>query len=280
MQSDVMPQPPPRQDRVDQTDMAVGEVLRRTRLYYNLEIEDVEKALRIRVSQLLALEEGDIEKLPGRVYAIGFVRAYAEFLGLDGDKIVHLFKTQFVGTKRRPELNFPVSASESKLPNFYILLGSLAGLILIIVMFLIVPDLKQDRSIPEAPPVVTVKNTIPFGPPVPQKREQDSAADVEETSEENIRPVVVLHVTDNSWVEIRNSEGKAIISRILKNGDRYIVPDEEGLVMDTGNIGALEFMVGDEKIPPLGELGDVRRHILLSPEALRPFLPASQNRQQ
>ena len=89
------------------TDLSVGEILRRTRLYYGQSLNDVEINLRIRASQLDLLEQNHIAHLPGRVYAIGFVRAYSEYLGLDGDKMVHLFKAQSVGKKWRPKLSFP-----------------------------------------------------------------------------------------------------------------------------------------------------------------------------
>lgn len=137
MHEQAQPSNQPNQDWTNFTDLPVGEILRRTRAYYNLQIEDVEGALRIRASQLLALEEGRIDQLPGRVYAIGFVRAYAEFLGLDGDKMVYLFKAQLIGNKAKPELSFPAPASESKLPNPFILLGSFAGLALVLGVFML-----------------------------------------------------------------------------------------------------------------------------------------------
>src|SRR5262249_39749194 len=110
------------------TDVAVGEILARTRQFYNLSIWDVEMALRIRGSQLIALEKGDSDKLPGGVYAIGFVRAYAEYLGLDGGKMVHLYKVQAGGGGKRPTLHKPAPASESKLPNWLVLVFSFTAL--------------------------------------------------------------------------------------------------------------------------------------------------------
>ena len=53
------------------TDLPVGEILRRTRVHYKQSVEDIERALRIRASQIKAIETGDLEQLPGRVYAVG-----------------------------------------------------------------------------------------------------------------------------------------------------------------------------------------------------------------
>ena len=65
-----------------QTDLAVGEILRRTRIHYDQTLADIERALHIRASLLEALEAGDYDRLPGRVYVIGFIRSYSEYLGL------------------------------------------------------------------------------------------------------------------------------------------------------------------------------------------------------
>jgi len=262
-------QEPPQQDWAQYTNMAVGEILRRTREYYNLRIEDVERALRIRASQLTALEEGDVSKLPGRVYAIGFVRAYSEFLGLDGDKMVHLFKAQLVGHKPRPELNFPVPASESKLPNLYILGGSFAGLALVGVVALLMASPWKSHDIPEVPQQIQ-DQMANYGPPSPDSLNAIAPASgaIGLTAVPESR--ITINVVDNAWVEIRNAEGKALISRILKKGDSYIVPNEPGMVMDTGNIGALEFTIDGVPGNKLGETGDVKRGVSLDPEKLKP----------
>ena len=76
------------------TDMPVGEVLRRAREHYGQSLRDVERNLRIRASQLAHLENGEYSALPGRVYVIGFIRSYSEYLGLNGDEMVNLYKRQ------------------------------------------------------------------------------------------------------------------------------------------------------------------------------------------
>ncbi len=261
-------QPPPQQDWASYTDMSVGEILRRTRLYYGLRIEDVEAALRIRVSQLSALEEGDIEKLPGRVYAIGFLRAYAEFLGLDGDKMVHLFKAQMLGNKSRPELSFPASASESKLPNPFVLMASFAGFSLVIGIFMLMGGEQKTHEIPNVPSGLRME-VAAYGPP-PSDAAALMAAIEPAAGTEEPENRIIINVIDSAWVEIRNKEGKAILSRILKEGDSYLVPNKPGMLMDTGNIGALEFTVDGTVIAKLGDPGDVRRGVSLDPDTLVP----------
>lgn len=258
-----------RQDWAHYTDMAVGDILRRTRTYYNLRIEDVEGALRIRASQLMALEDGQVEKLPGRVYAIGFVRAYAEFLGLDGDKMVHLFKAQLVGSKARPELNFPVPASESKVPSRFIMVISLAGLIALGGAAFVMRTVPAGRAIPAVPAEVADSSAQAAAQPAVAGQAAAVAPGVPVMGPFVPDSRIVITVLDSAWVEIRNAEGKPLISRILKPGDSYIVPNETGLVMDTGNVGVLEFAVDGVSGMRIGAEGDVRRNVALNPAGLR-----------
>ncbi len=262
-----------------QTDMPVGEILRRTRVYYGQSLEQVESILRIRAIQLDAIEKGNLENLPGRVYAIGFVRAYSEYLGLDGDKMVHLFKVQSVGGRVKPELSLPVAASESKVPNVYAILGGLVGAIALISVWASTHSLPGGReAVPEIPDTyvgTSLSKAPALGhvaepPPESQLASADGAegaAAAAETPAAKSR--ILITVTDSSWVEIKNLMGEAVLRQVLKPGDQYTVPDEKGLVMATGNAGGLILTVDGKEIAPLGRPAQVRRNILLDPDALK-----------
>ena len=99
-------------------------VLRRAREDYGQDLRTVAQILRIRYVYLQAIEEGRFEQLPGTTYAIGFLRTYADFLGLNGDEIVDRFKNEAQGVERKTELVFPEPVSESKVPGGAIILIS------------------------------------------------------------------------------------------------------------------------------------------------------------
>ena len=63
--------------------MTVGRYLKTERELQGQDLQQVAEMLRIH-SYLQAIEEGEIDQLPGPTYAVGFVRAYAEYLGLEG----------------------------------------------------------------------------------------------------------------------------------------------------------------------------------------------------
>ncbi|HTK85558.1 MAG TPA: RodZ domain-containing protein [Patescibacteria group bacterium] len=257
------------------TDLPVGEILRRARTHYNLSLDDVAATLHIRAQQLGALEENRPEQLPGRVYAIGFVRAYAEYLGLDGDKMVHLFKVQSVGGRKRPELSMPAPASDSKAPGMLVLMGSL-----IMLGGLMIGMAVRDHAHNKGPlPVPAVSHVVEGDvtemaahPPLTmavqniiESRKTEVAATIPQPAPTRI----TVKALDSVWLEIRNAQKKVVLSRILKEGDSYDVPDQPGLTLDTGDAGALDFLVDGQSVSKLGQKGDVLRNVALDPDMLK-----------
>jgi cytoskeleton protein RodZ len=79
---------------VDIPPEGVGRDLCRARQRSGKQLSDVWLVLKIKPDHLIAIEEGRFEALPGRVYAIGFVRSYAAFLGLDAKTFVERLKAE------------------------------------------------------------------------------------------------------------------------------------------------------------------------------------------
>lgn len=252
----------PEPDLDTYTDMSVGEILRKTREHYGQTIYEVEQNLNIRASQLHALEQEDLEQLPGRVYAIGFVRAYSEYLGLDGDKMVHLFKAQTVGKRVKPEFHFPVAKHESNDPNIYIVITSLTALILFIAYLSIFhAPAKNVSAIPPVPEAIKEK-TISMMEPIPDEPDPSLL-------NENQSKGMELRVIEKSWVEIKKADGVVIVRQILKEGDVFIVPDSEILTLSTGNAGGLVVYIDGNQVGALGKAAQVRRNIKLDPETFQ-----------
>ena len=68
---------------------------------------------------------------------------------------------------------------------------------------------------------------------------------------------MVLKATGNSWVEIEDLDGNVLMTRLMRPGETYVVPNIIGLTFNTGNAGALSLSQGDKIIPKLGEIGEI-----------------------
>src|SRR6266511_2194856 len=120
MEQQVEPQPSTR----------VGVLLRSCRLRAGLDLAEVAQSLRIRQPFLEAIESGRFEALPAPVYALGFVRSYAEQLGLDAEEIMRRFKSEIASLGAGAPLHFPVPiAGEGGTPKgAVLLLGAIIAL--------------------------------------------------------------------------------------------------------------------------------------------------------
>jgi cytoskeleton protein RodZ len=109
---------------------SVGELLSRHREELGYDLRGVSQVLRIRFVHLQAIESGDYEELPGVPYAVGFVRTYADYLGLDSAAVVAQFKEEISGLQRQKLLVFPEPKAESRVPGGAIILISVLLVIL------------------------------------------------------------------------------------------------------------------------------------------------------
>jgi cytoskeletal protein RodZ len=73
----------------------IGTSLREARLRRNIDFADAEHGTKIRGKYLRALEDERFELLPSHTYVKGFLRSYAEFLGLDGQLYVDEYSSRF-----------------------------------------------------------------------------------------------------------------------------------------------------------------------------------------
>ncbi len=115
-----------RSPEADTSRLPVGQALRAQREQLGWSLPDVAAWLRIRLSYLEALESGQVGKLPGSAYALGFLRAYAGALGLDPEDMSRRFRGETKDVNRKPELSFPAPVPERGVPaGAIVLLGVL-----------------------------------------------------------------------------------------------------------------------------------------------------------
>jgi cytoskeleton protein RodZ len=109
-------------------------------------------------------------------------------------------------------------------------------------------------------------NDIPAAPALPAITGQDG-------TQQALAPAeavkgVVLEARMDSWIKVVDAKGKTVTNQVLKAGQRYVVPDQPGLILRTGNAGGLDVLVDGRKAPALGDVGTVLTKVLLEPGRL------------
>ena len=286
---------------------SVGQDLRKAREKRGEDLEHISRLLKIRKDFLQLLEEGSADALPGRAYAIGFVRSYANYLGLDGNDYVERLKAEIAG---RGDKGDQPQASTAPPPERIWIQGQwiVAGLFAVALMYagyylivsatrvteqpvLPVPArLAAEAGLPpsgstpgtaaQAPAAAPAPVTPPAAaaeaaqpaPAAPAAAATLPAGRAYGTQNTNSR--ITLRVHRASQVTVAGANNRVFISRTLQPGDTYIVPNIAGLRLNAPDSGAVELIVDGNSVGFAGENGVVANGMSLNPQDLA----ARQNR--
>jgi hypothetical protein len=138
----------------------IGNSLREARLRQGLELPQVELATKIRAKYIRALEEEQFELLPSGTYIKGFMRSYAEFLGLDGQLYVDEYNSRHVveqpfddAPARRPRVRHERSIERK------VVLLALAGIAAVTALVIVAWKFGGGSPATSRPPVVKPRAT-------------------------------------------------------------------------------------------------------------------------
>ena len=106
--------------------------------------------------------------------------------------------------------------------------------------------------------------------PAPTAEPAEESRPSREFGAENDDSRILVRARMDSWIQVRDdSINRLLMTRLLRAGDVYHVPDRPGLKLLTGNAGALEILVDGETVPSIGPMGRVRRDVALDVARLR-----------
>jgi cytoskeletal protein RodZ len=136
----------------------IGNSLREARLRQGLDYADVERVTKIRPKYLRALEDETFETLPAQTYVKGFLRTYAEFLGLDGQLYVDEYNSRYV--TREDDIPFRPRRSTARrgsgrTGDSSMVIGAIVGIALVIAAW------RSGDETAQAPPAPPVAQELP-----------------------------------------------------------------------------------------------------------------------
>ena len=116
------------------SEIPFGEVLREARHKSNQSLSQISSLLRIRHDYLKAIENGTPDDIPGTTYAIGFIKSYSNYLGIDPEGHINSFKTKAQNQEFKNSNVFPSPAPEGKIPSVMVIFTTIlitVGIVLI-----------------------------------------------------------------------------------------------------------------------------------------------------
>lgn len=216
--------------------LRAGQKLAQARLQRGWSLDEVGERIRVRREFLEALEDMNIKLLPGKAYAIAFLKSYARELGLDEKAIVDQFQIEsaLVRQDAQKQLRNPVSKPHRERP--WMAAALLIGLAAAFVVW---------RALPSRTEAPTQAEIMPSG------QSPSASAPWVESS----RRVVEIRAVADAWIEARGPDGTVFLSRTLHAGDVYRPDPSPGWTLHARDGGAFELYVDGVSAGALGVAG-------------------------
>jgi cytoskeleton protein RodZ len=115
----------------------------------------------------------------------------------------------------------------------------------------------------------TTAIAMPVPPPIrpPEAAPQSGATPGFPAAPDGAR--IVLRFTGDTWVQVKERGGEALLTKVMRAGEAYPVPDRGNLILNTGNAGRVEILVDGTEVPSIGGPGSVRKDVPLDPDLLK-----------
>lgn len=254
----------------------IGDILRKEREKQKLSVKDVEQGTSIRAVYIDALEKGEYDKLPGEVYAKGFIKNYGNFLELNGEDLVRQFIIEITPTAAEPEIPQPEENSENKIAatsisqkfqaeprndseeNFNSKKYLVAAALIVVLLGGIFYGLSGSDSDSVA---VAQKETAVEKP---QPAQVEKAVEVAQTPAPAAPPPVNdvnLQATfsGDCWTRVI-VDGKVAFEGMFNAGQTQAWKGNQSVRVLVGNAGAAQFIMNGQNVGALGGEGDVVEH--------------------
>lgn len=206
-------------------DTGIGVTLRETRSRRKVDLSEVEATTKIRLRYLRALENEDWDVLPGDVYTRGFIRTYAYYLGLDGDRLADEYQRHRAPANERVPRVEPV-AGAGRIGGLPRIPARAAAAIVVggLVVALVAIGLSGGGE-----------NGVPAPAPTTPRHEQ-AAGHGPRTARATARVVLRLAATAEVWVCLLDVDGRPLIDgQILEAGVEEGPFRSRGFTVSLGN---------------------------------------------
>jgi hypothetical protein len=194
----------------------IGNSLREARLRQGLEIPRIEAETKIRGKYLRALEEEQFEVLPGDTYVKGFLRTYADYLGLDGQLYLDEFNSRFAASEELPFAQSTTPKKRRRRVESNLVVVALAAIVAVTVLVVVgLSGLGSDSGGETPPPATTT------GPTTTAEPGPTTTAPQEAVGEPAPRARLVLTAArGDSYVQVRAGgvNGKLLWEGTLEQG--------------------------------------------------------------
>ncbi|MBC8016668.1 MAG: helix-turn-helix domain-containing protein [Sporomusaceae bacterium] len=232
----------------------VGESLREEREKKGLSLRDIETAISIRTLYLNAIEEGNYHLIPGEVYLKGFIRNYANYLGLNGQQMVDLYRKAQLPDSLGIENSVPNKtenvtekpSGHNRKPSKWLLISLLAICVAGSAWWLLGSSTTEEpqvnRQVQQSPSISN--QNAPIQSAIPAQPVKANTV------------IVTAKYTDQCWTSV-TVDGKSIYEGTPQAGDTITWEGKKEVTITAGNAGGIDISLNGQSAGKLGEKGEV-----------------------
>lgn len=277
-----------------QEDVSLGSLLKRSREERHIDLDEAFRVTRIRRHTLEALENEQWDKLPSQVFVKGFLRTYAEFLGLDKEMVLTYYQRISPFEKDKSDILKQVSPQAARW-HLKIIIPLLALAFILSVIYLNRKNIsivekafqymgtqgpvkeEEEPVAKEGTKALDERDTEQLSLSNEKKLEKEEKAPskpksieeplvledtgiAKETSEEPLPPRFILtaNVKGRTWIAIYVDD-EPVKEYLFQPGDTVKWTADKGFDILVGNAGGIEFFLNGNQIGHLGAEGKVVR---------------------
>lgn len=249
----------------------VGERLRAAREAKGMSLDEVATMTRVPTRHLQHIENGDWDSLPAVTYSVGFARAYANAVGLDGREIGSELRSQ-LGAPTSSAATLPYEPADPARvpPRSLALIAAVIALVLVAGYFI-----WRGSAVDETDPLTEAAAIDTPIVPQPSAPQRAVAPNQPAPAPAGLAGPVVLTATDELWLRVSEAGGPVLTERTMRAGESYEVPaTAQRPVLRAGRPDALRVTVGQTVIPQVGPSGQPVGNVSLLPADLAARLQA------
>lgn len=242
----------------------VGARLAEARKAQSLELEDIAARTRVPLRHLQAIEANDLAALPAVPYSVGFVRSFAQIVGLDAAALAREFREEMGGGPAERVIPEPFEpADPARVPSRFLVTVAVVLALVLGGAYAVWRSGLLGGGADDRARLASGATVAEAPRAAPQARDAIAPAPAPATGP------VVLTALEPVWLRVYEPDGTRLIEKQMNVGETWEVPatatDPKIL---TGRPQALRVTVGSTVIPPLGPPERTIRDVSLTPEAL------------
>ncbi len=252
-----------------------GASFKKAREAKGISLDEIARKTRISARFLKAIEEEEFQRLPGGIFNRGFVRAFAENVGLDPDQAVADYERLARAGEPVETPAAPLGAAPRRIER-HLYPVAIGALVLLIVIFYIATRDSAKRAETTSPPAANVSEPAPT-PPQPAAPETASAAPEIETPPPVSAPAEALalelemEARETTWIKVTTDGRSVVPGEILEPGMTRKFSAQTAIHIVIGNAGGLTLRINDKPLKPSGKSGQVRE-FTITPQNLKDFV--------